>query len=649
MAQQKFNNFKEFSDLWPECSFVFIGDNGQGDVRVGELMLKRDKNDRAGQVEAVFIHEVQPIEQTPGYSPEAAKEWKRLGIYFFSTYIGLAVEAAERGLIAEDGVIRVAHAARDEFEQTEFASEKERNARLLELNRDLTRANDFIHVCQTRTGEEDATGQGAARAAALVETARAHSRPGTTRSLSSRRGSVDIYIPFLRKQSMIRFAVGDAVVTCMGEGQPGRIVSGPRDRDGMYEVHLVDPGGDLGIGVAAAAATGVYSTWQGGGAAAVASARRRSSRVSPASDGFIGSGGLSSSSSGSSSSSSSDSVSSSGSNSSGSNSSSSSSGTKHRGNRSDRRRTRIPRSTRGQLSHMDSFDIRRRASFSVREGITVVFATAANLRRVKPLPPGTPVLTPFGTGVLDEVRPLDGIHVVTMVKIIDPLDRGAKSLAAALAAATAAAAKTPNDTLPKVKRPRTGRWSPVGDKNVSKEVATETASTAIVDEFGNKKCGATAESTTTAHEEAGRRSHLAALAAEEEGAAVEEEEDSEARQKRAEALVASANAAALTPDAGSALQAAKAQTKGYLNASDILLQLEAAVGDRVKTALGDGVIVSYRPVDNVYVVRLCASGQARLDRPSWAIMYLSAGSEYNISRLQRLSPEEDSRNRCVVQ
>ena len=44
MAQQKFNNFKEFSDLWPECSFVFIGDNGQGDVRVGELMLKRTKN-----------------------------------------------------------------------------------------------------------------------------------------------------------------------------------------------------------------------------------------------------------------------------------------------------------------------------------------------------------------------------------------------------------------------------------------------------------------------------------------------------------------------------------------------------------------------------------------------------------------------------
>ena len=65
------------------------------------------------------------------------------------------------------------------------------------------------------------------------------------------------------------------------------------------------------------------------------------------------------------------------------------------------------------------------------------------------------------------------------------------------------------------------------------------------------------------------------------------------------------------------------------------------MGDRVKTALGDGLVVDYRPTDNVYVVRLCANRRARLDRPWWGIMYLSAGSEYNTAA-PKIVPEEDS-------
>ena len=33
MGRQKFQNFNEFAKLWPESSFLFIGDNGQADVR----------------------------------------------------------------------------------------------------------------------------------------------------------------------------------------------------------------------------------------------------------------------------------------------------------------------------------------------------------------------------------------------------------------------------------------------------------------------------------------------------------------------------------------------------------------------------------------------------------------------------------------
>ena len=65
MARQKFKNFEEFSALWPECSFVFVGDNGQGDVIAAELAYKADvaAEKRTGQqnpptLRATFIHEV---------------------------------------------------------------------------------------------------------------------------------------------------------------------------------------------------------------------------------------------------------------------------------------------------------------------------------------------------------------------------------------------------------------------------------------------------------------------------------------------------------------------------------------------------------------------------------------------------------------
>ena len=76
MARQKFRNFEEFSALWPECSFIFVGDNGQGDVRVGELMLSRQSltgRKISERVDGVFIHIVQPIELTPGASSSTFK------------------------------------------------------------------------------------------------------------------------------------------------------------------------------------------------------------------------------------------------------------------------------------------------------------------------------------------------------------------------------------------------------------------------------------------------------------------------------------------------------------------------------------------------------------------------------------------------
>lgn len=112
MAKKKFKNFDEFASLYPEYHFIFLGDNGQGDVLAGEMMKKK----YGDRVELVLVHEVQPIERTPGYSPAKEKEWEELGIVFFSTYVGAAVHACLRRIIHPRALRRVVHAAIKDFD-----------------------------------------------------------------------------------------------------------------------------------------------------------------------------------------------------------------------------------------------------------------------------------------------------------------------------------------------------------------------------------------------------------------------------------------------------------------------------------------------------------------------------------------------------
>ena len=44
IAERKFENFKEFAQLFPEYCFVLVGDSGQGDAALGALMLERYPN-----------------------------------------------------------------------------------------------------------------------------------------------------------------------------------------------------------------------------------------------------------------------------------------------------------------------------------------------------------------------------------------------------------------------------------------------------------------------------------------------------------------------------------------------------------------------------------------------------------------------------
>lgn len=130
IAEMKFENFSRYIQLYPEYGFIFTGDSGQGDVAFGERMLAEYPE----SVMAVFIHDVVD-------TPEAVRQtWRGKRIFFFDTYVGAAVEAYEVGVIARDGVARVARAAQEELARVPFASEAQRQARLAELERDLRRA-----------------------------------------------------------------------------------------------------------------------------------------------------------------------------------------------------------------------------------------------------------------------------------------------------------------------------------------------------------------------------------------------------------------------------------------------------------------------------------------------------------------------------
>ncbi|NTX08943.1 MULTISPECIES: phosphatase domain-containing protein [Myxococcus] len=131
IAAKKFDNFQRYVRVFPEYGFVFVGDSGQGDVEFGDKMLTAAPH----AVHAVFIHDVVDTPET------TRRAWREKRIHFFDTYVGAALEAFALGLISRDGLARVAIAARESMEGIAFTSAAQRDARKVELTRDLQRAD----------------------------------------------------------------------------------------------------------------------------------------------------------------------------------------------------------------------------------------------------------------------------------------------------------------------------------------------------------------------------------------------------------------------------------------------------------------------------------------------------------------------------
>ena len=137
LAEKKFQNFMEYAQLYPEFSHVFVGDNGQGDVRAAELVMTAKRRGSAaglpGSDEEVlgmlssdvvpdltvtYIHVVQPLEKTFGWDKDARSRWRALNIIFVDNYVDAAIHAAlvmKPPLIHAHGLRRIMVKSTEDF------------------------------------------------------------------------------------------------------------------------------------------------------------------------------------------------------------------------------------------------------------------------------------------------------------------------------------------------------------------------------------------------------------------------------------------------------------------------------------------------------------------------------------------------------
>eukprot|EP01103_Thecamoeba_quadrilineata_P012547 TRINITY_DN3262_c0_g1_i2.p1 TRINITY_DN3262_c0_g1~~TRINITY_DN3262_c0_g1_i2.p1 ORF type:complete len:413 (+),score=81.87 TRINITY_DN3262_c0_g1_i2:708-1946(+) len=125
MAVMKSRNFGQYAQLYPEYRFAFIGDSGQGDVALAEMMLKEEKI----KLEGVFIHDIN------GTPTERQVQLKVFRIFFFTNYSAAGAYAYQIGLIGFQGLLRIFQGSIRETKAVSFSARRKNQqaARLRDL------------------------------------------------------------------------------------------------------------------------------------------------------------------------------------------------------------------------------------------------------------------------------------------------------------------------------------------------------------------------------------------------------------------------------------------------------------------------------------------------------------------------------------
>jgi len=96
-GQVKFERYKQYKSIFPEYRIIFIGDNGQGDVLAGKMMLDEPNTDTI-----VCIHKV--VEGKLGRK-ESVED--KPGLYYFTDYYELATIFQTLGIFNADNVRQI--------------------------------------------------------------------------------------------------------------------------------------------------------------------------------------------------------------------------------------------------------------------------------------------------------------------------------------------------------------------------------------------------------------------------------------------------------------------------------------------------------------------------------------------------------------
>ena len=94
----------EYLKIYPEFKCIFIGDNGQGDVRAAEMVMANE-NFR-DNMKRIYVHKVQPIEDTYVVN-DLYKSYGDHSVCYFDNYVDAAVDAYHQGLIKILGLRRI--------------------------------------------------------------------------------------------------------------------------------------------------------------------------------------------------------------------------------------------------------------------------------------------------------------------------------------------------------------------------------------------------------------------------------------------------------------------------------------------------------------------------------------------------------------
>ena len=118
LAENKFNNLREYALLYPEYSYVFCGDNGQADVRAVSKMMDVPFIN----IKMAYIHRVQEEGATFGLPTE--DDYKMSKIFFFTNYVQAGLHAFKHAFLSAPGLCRVVVSAVEQYEALPEAVQK---------------------------------------------------------------------------------------------------------------------------------------------------------------------------------------------------------------------------------------------------------------------------------------------------------------------------------------------------------------------------------------------------------------------------------------------------------------------------------------------------------------------------------------------